>query len=75
MAYYGLYAATVMNTADPLMQGRMQVALAAVAGPTSAWAMPCREYKSTKVPPIGTRVWVMFEQGSLDRPVWMGCAN
>ena len=75
MAYFGLYAATVMNTADPQMKGRMQVALANVPGAASPWAMPCREYRSTTVPPIGTRVWVMFEQGNLDLPVWIGCAN
>ena len=75
MAYYGIYAATVMNTTDPMMKGRMQVALPALAGLPSSWAMPCRAYNSNSMPPIGTQVWVMFEQGNADRPVWMGCAN
>jgi Type VI secretion system/phage-baseplate injector OB domain len=75
MANYGIYAGTVINTVDPLMKGRMQVSLPMVAGPTSAWAVPCRDYKSTTVPPVGTPVWIMFEAGNVDHPVWMGCAN
>lgn len=75
MAHYGIYAATVMNTADPLMKGRMQVALPALTGLASTWAVPCRDYKSISMPPIGSPVWVMFEQGNADRPVWIGCAN
>jgi hypothetical protein len=75
MAYFGIYMATVMNTADPETKGRMQVTIPVLSGPTSAWALPCRDYKSTSVPPIGTSVWVMFEAGNVERPVWMGCAN
>ena len=75
MAYHGIYRGTVMNTADPLMQGRVQVTIPVVAGPTSGWALPCREFRSTAVPAIGTVVWVMFEAGDPSFPVWMGCAN
>jgi len=74
MAYHGIYRATVMNTADPNMQGRIQVTVPMVAGPTSGWASPCRDWKSNSTPPIGTVVWVMFEDGDPSHPVWMGCA-
>jgi hypothetical protein len=74
MALYGLYSGIVTNATDPLMKGRLLVSLPGLAAP-AAWAMPCREYKSTAVPPIGTTIWVMFEQGNLDHPVWMGCAS
>ena len=75
MAYHGIYRGTVMNTADPMMKGRLQVSIPDVASAPSGWAMPCRDYKSTSAPPIGTAVWIMFERGDAASPVWMGCAN
>ena len=75
MAYHGIYRGMVMNTADPLMKGRLQVTIPVISGPTSGWALPCREYNSKDTPPIGTQVWVMFEGGDPSSPVWMGCAN
>jgi len=63
-----------MNTVDPLKQGRLQIHIPfQPAG--GNWALACRDYKSTTTPPIGTEVWVMFEQGDPTRPVWMGCAS
>jgi hypothetical protein len=73
MAHYGLYRGSVLNTADPLMKGRMQVVVPSVSAAPSVWAMPCRDYKSTAMPPTGSLVWVMFENGDVSYPVWMGC--
>jgi hypothetical protein len=73
MAYYGIYRGNVMNTADPLMKGRVQVSVPSVGAAVSSWATPCREYKSTAMPPVGSAVWVMFEGGNVASPVWMGC--
>jgi hypothetical protein len=73
MANYGIYRGTVMNTADPMMKGRLQINVPSQALGAS-WAEPCRDYQSTATPPIGTLVWVMFEGGDPTRPVWMGCA-
>jgi hypothetical protein len=72
MAQYGIYRGTVINTADPTMKGRIQVSIPALAGSSGGWAMPCRDYGSTAVPPIGSLVWVMFERGDTSYPVWMG---
>jgi hypothetical protein len=74
MAQYGIYRGSVMNTADPLMKGRIQVSVPAIAAVAGSWAMPCRAYGSTARPPVGTVVWVMFEGGDPSCPVWMGCA-
>ena len=74
MANYGIYRGTVVNTADPLMKGRLQINVPSQAFGAS-WAEPCREFKSTATPTIGTPVWVMFEAGDPARPVWMGCAS
>ncbi|WNL45687.1 phage baseplate assembly protein V [Dyella sp. BiH032] len=76
--YYGLSRGTVVNNLDPLQQGRIQAIVTDVGGETpSSWAMPCMPMTGTQagfytVPPIGAGVWLMFEQGDPDRPVWMG---
>ena len=73
MAFYGIYRAIVMNTADPMNGGRVQVSVPAVNNIGIDWAMPCREYQSGRMPPVGSQVWVMFEAGDPNYPVWMGC--
>jgi len=73
VANYGIYRGSVVNSMDPLMQGRLQVIVPSVAATAGGWAMPCRDYKSMSVPPVGTAVWVMFEGGNTSYPVWMGC--
>ncbi len=61
------------------MQGRIQVSAPAVLGGTHArWAMPCVPYAGPGVglfaiPPVGANVWVEFEGGDLDYPIWTGC--
>jgi len=74
MAFDGIYRGMVMNAADPLMKSRLQVNVPGIAV-ASGWAMPCREFNSTAMPPVGTAVWVMFEAGNPANPVWMGCIN
>lgn len=78
-AYYGKYRATVLNNADPMMQGRIQVQLADRYGPfPSTWAMPTLPFASkgmggiVALPPLGSQVWVEFEAGDPDYPIWSG---
>jgi hypothetical protein len=73
VAHYGIYRGNVLNTADPMMKGRIQVRVPAIAVVASDWALPCREYRSTALPQVGSVVWVMFEGGDPSYPVWMGC--
>jgi hypothetical protein len=75
MAYYGIYRGTVTSAADPTMKGRLQVSVPAVGGMANSWAAPCRDYRSTATPPVGSPIWVMFEGGNPTFPVWMGCAS
>jgi uncharacterized protein involved in type VI secretion and phage assembly len=76
--YYGKYRASVINNVDPMMKGRIQVQVADVHGLTpSSWAMPCVPVAGIQtgiftVPPIGAGVWVEFEQGDPDYPIWVG---
>jgi uncharacterized protein involved in type VI secretion and phage assembly len=77
--YYGKYRGTVINNLDPLQIGRLMAIVPDVSSlvPTS-WAMPCVPMAGIQtgflaVPPIGAGVWIEFEQGDPDYPVWVGC--
>ena len=77
--FYGKYRGMVLNNVDPMQQGRLQVQVPDVAGliPTS-WAMPCVPVAGIQngmmaLPIIGSGVWVEFEQGNPDYPIWIGC--
>ena len=77
--YYGKYRGLVVNNIDPLQTGRLQIQIPDVTGlVTSSWALPCFPMAGTQtgivaIPPIGAGVWVEFEQGNPDYPVWTGC--
>lgn len=77
--YYGKYRGTVLNNIDPMQQGRLQVQVPDVAGlMPSSWAMPCVPVAGIQngmvaLPVIGSGVWVEFEQGDPDHPIWTGC--
>jgi hypothetical protein len=76
--YYGKYRGTVINNADPMRMGRIQVQVPDVHGVVpSTWAMPCVPASGIQngmlwVPMIGSGVWVEFEQGNSDYPIWVG---
>ena len=78
-AYFGKYRGKVENNIDPLQLGRIQVSAPAVLGSgTLSWAMPCTPYAGNGVglfliPPTGANVWVEFEGGDPDYPIWAGC--
>ncbi len=77
--YFGKYRGKVENNIDPKMMGRIQVSCPSVLGDGRlAWAMPCVPYAGPGVgmlllPPNGANVWVEFEEGNSDRPIWAGC--
>lgn len=77
--YYGKYRGTVLNNIDPMQIGRILAAVPDVSGlaPTS-WAMPCVPVAGINMgiyasPPIGSGVWIEFEHGDPDYPIWTGC--
>jgi Type VI secretion system/phage-baseplate injector OB domain len=77
--FFGKYRGTVENNVDPLQQGRVQVSVPAVLGDGwRRWAMPCAPYAGPQVglftlPPVGANVWVEFEAGDPNHPIWTGC--
>ena len=77
--YYGKYRGTVLNNIDPLQTGRLLVQVPDVYGlGTSSWATACvpltgKQAGTWFVPQIGAGVWVEFEKGDPDYPIWSGC--
>lgn len=76
--HYGKYRGQVVSNADHVSLGRLQVVVPALLGETTVWAMPCVPYAGSDVgffamPPVGAAVWVEFEGGDLDYPIWAGC--
>jgi uncharacterized protein involved in type VI secretion and phage assembly len=75
---YGKHRGTVLNNIDPLQMGRIQVQVPDVLGMgISSWAMPCVPVAGKQsgvyvVPSIGSKVWVEFEGGDSDYPIWCG---
>ncbi len=76
--YYGKYRGTVIQNVDPEQMGRIQAMVPDVSGLLpSSWAMPCvpiagKSSGTFVVPQIGAGVWIEFEQGDPDYPVWTG---
>jgi uncharacterized protein involved in type VI secretion and phage assembly len=76
--FLGKYRGTVVNNVDPMQIGRIQVIVPDVSNVMlSTWAMPCVPWAGIQtgvytVPPPGAGVWVEFEQGDPDYPIWVG---
>lgn len=76
--YYGKYRGTVINNIDPEQRGRILAMVPDVLGITpSSWALPCvpiagKQQGIFVVPQIGAGVWIEFEQGDPDYPIWVG---
>jgi len=77
--FYGKYRGVVLNNIDPKQQGRLLVQVPDVAGLAPAsWALPCVPVAGIQnglfaLPMLGAGVWVEFEQGDPDYPIWVGC--
>jgi uncharacterized protein involved in type VI secretion and phage assembly len=76
--YYGIYRGTVVSNIDPEQMGRITAIVPDVSGvvPTT-WATPAvpiagKQMGAFMMPQVGSGVWVQFEGGDPDRPVWTG---
>jgi len=76
--FFGKYRGTVFNNIDPMQMGRLQALVPDVANVIpSSWAMPCLPFAgiqagSFAMPAIGSGVWIEYEQGNPDYPIWSG---
>jgi uncharacterized protein involved in type VI secretion and phage assembly len=77
--FYGKYRGLVLNNIDPMQMGRLMVQVPDVGGlMPSTWAMPCVPVAGIQngmfaLPMVGSGVWVEYEQGDVDHPIWVGC--
>ena len=77
--YYGKYRGTVISNLDPENRGRIQAMVPDVQGYIPlTYAMPCvpaagKGSGAYFLPEIGSGVWIEFEQGNPDFPIWVGC--
>ncbi len=80
--FFGKYRGTVINNIDPELRGRIMAMVPDVLGlvPTS-WCEACVPLAGPTgppmgtyfVPPIGAGVWIEFEQGDPNYPIFAGC--
>lgn len=76
--HWGKYRGTVITSADMTFSGRLLCEVPAFPGMILNWATPCVPYAGFEqglfaMPPTGADVWVEFENGDLDYPIWSGC--
>jgi hypothetical protein len=77
--FYGKYRGKVTDNRDPEGLGRIRALVPDVIGDEEiGWALPSAPYAGDGVgflfiPPIGANVWIEFEKGNPDNPIWVGC--
>jgi uncharacterized protein involved in type VI secretion and phage assembly len=78
--YHGKYRGLVVDNDDPEHLGRLRVQVPSVLGDqvVTGWALPCVPFGGNAgqgwfaLPDPGAGVWVEFEEGDLEFPVWVG---
>lgn len=78
--FFGKYRGVVVDNADPEKLGRLKVRVPSVLGQevVTGWALPCVPYGGDMnqgflfIPEAGAGVWVEFEEGDLEFPIWVG---
>lgn len=76
--YYGKYRGVVTDNKDDEGLCRIRAKVPALLGEhPCAWALPCAPFAGdghgqVMLPTIGANVWIEFEAGRLDAPIWSG---
>lgn len=77
--FYGKFRGVVTDIQDPQQIGRIRATVADVMGGLeSGWAMPSFPFAGSgmgffALPKVGAGVWIEFEHGDPDFPIWSGC--
>lgn len=77
---YGKYRGFVVDNEDPESLGRLKLSVPSLLGNevVTGWALPCMPYGGDMnqgmlfIPEVGSGVWVEFEEGDLEFPIWVG---
>lgn len=75
---WGKYRGVVTDISDPLMTMRIKAKVPDVYGDDeSGWALPCAPFGGRQagffaLPSVDAGVWIEFEHGDPDFPVWSG---
>lgn len=76
--FFGKYRGIVQSNVDPMKRGRIlaQVPEVSVMFPGN-WAEPCFpsggiQYGMVSIPAMGAGVWIEYEQGDPNKPIWTG---
>ena len=68
-----IFRAIVRDTKDPANRGRLRVVIPSQSGTAlSGWIWPVVTSGYIVTPKPGEQVWVMFENGDNEAPVWIG---
>jgi hypothetical protein len=71
--YYGKYSGDVTDNTDADQVGKIKVKVQSVFGTDMVvTARPCLPYGHFFVPAVGSKVWVEFEAGDPNYPIWVG---
>lgn len=71
--FYGKYPAIVVDVEDPNKVGRIKVDAPSIFPESQPqWARPCFASGHFFVPPVGAKVWIEFEAGDIEFPLWVG---
>jgi hypothetical protein len=77
-SYFGKYRGIVSDVDDPNNMCRIRATVPAVLGSESCgWALPAAPFAGdghgmVMLPKVGSGVWIEFEAGRLDAPIWTG---
>lgn len=77
--YYGKYGGVVIDNDDPLKLARLKVKVPTLMQDAEVgWARPALPFAGpasghVMVPEVDAMVWVEFEAGNLNQPIWSGC--
>jgi len=76
--FFGKYRGIVRSNQDPINRGRLEVLVPAVMDQEPIWATPCVPYAGDNMgfytmPEPGTGIWLEFEAGDPNYPIWVGC--